>query len=369
MSDSKSKSSVEVYKFGGSSVRDAEAFKRSANLVTQNPQCRIVVVSATYNSTNRLEQVYRFLAESHLSKAKESLSALEDHHRTIEQDLSLPPSALWNQFQKQLTEFSAAQGKEKILDEIYSWGERASSEIFAKLLNQKTQAVLFDAREVILTSDDHQHGSPLRTEIKEAATRSLKPLLSNSVVVTQGFIGKTKQGATTTLGREGSDFSATLFAEAIEASSVTIWTDVAGVASFDPKLMPDFCWLDHLSFMEARILATGGAKVLFPRTLDPVEALKIPVWVRSSYESQARGTLISDVPTEKFAMALKESGDKAELSLVGSSNQVEKVLSEFGELFFASQRKSWGAMIELPKSLSLETTQKIHAALLKTVSK
>ena len=369
MSDSSPQSLVEVYKFGGSSVRDAEAFKRSANLVALNPQCRLVVVSATYNSTNRLEQIYKFQAEGDLTKAKESLQALEDHHRAIEQDLGLTPSALWSQFQKQLTDFKTAKGKEKVLDEIYSWGERASSEIFAKLLNQKAQAVLFDAREVILTSDDHQHASPLRSDIKEAATRLLKPLLSSSVVVTQGFIGKTKQGATTTLGREGSDFSATLFAEAIEASSVTIWTDVAGVASFDPKLMPEFCWLDHLSFSEARILATGGAKVLFPRTLDPVEALKIPVWVRSSYESQARGTLISDVPTEKFAMALKESGDKAELSLVGSSKQVDKILSEFGELFFASQKKPWGAIIELPKSLSLETTQKIHAALLKTVSK
>jgi aspartate kinase len=184
-----------------------------------------------------------------------------------------------------------------IMDQLYSVGERMSSLIFADLLKlrmPKNEIVFFDARKVIKTNSDFSKAEPQIDLINEKTQLELIPLLNkpNTIVVTQGFIGQDLMGNTTTLGREGSDYSAALIGEAIDAHLIQIWTDVDGVASSDPRVISNVNYIEKLTYDEATAMATLGAKVLFPRTLLPAKRKGIPVFVGSSLNPLKRGTII-----------------------------------------------------------------------------
>lgn len=297
---------MKVAKFGGSSVKDAKAMGLCVDLICTQDDLGVVVVSATQNTTNELELIAGTAKEGLTEKALLLVDHLRERHCTICSEIN-SNSAFLKEGELFLEEIlkeartlvseisSKKEYTKKDMDALYCLGERMSSYLFSKLLQLKTKkkVILKDAREFIKTDSTFGAGVAQVDQIAIAAKRSLiSDLSENSIIVTQGFIGSDEAGQTTTLGREGSDYSATLIGEAIGASEVQIWTDVEGVATFDPRLIENTRFIPELSYEEASTLALLGAKVLYPKTLFPAKRKGIPVFVGSSKNPNALGTRI-----------------------------------------------------------------------------
>lgn len=284
-----------VAKFGGTSVADHQAMQCCSHIVSQNKQVRVVVVSASAGVTNHLVA----LLETTLSAAQrqthinaivaiqQSIVAQLTLNKTLEKGFNHTLLAFQN-YAKQCPKNAAEK------DELLSFGERLSSYLFTQvLLDSGVNAVRFDVRGVLKTDDQYAKAQPDIALTKQAASLQLCPLLQDCVVVTQGFIGSDAQGNTTTLGRGGSDYSAALLAEAINAKAVQIWTDVVGIYSTDPRLCEKASPIAKLSFDEAAEMATFGAKVLHPATILPASRAGIDVFVGSSKAPEQGGTWIA----------------------------------------------------------------------------
>ena len=339
-----------VAKFGGSSVKDAEAMLRCSNVVENNPDIKVVVISATQNTTNQLEFVARAAQRGDEATLHSLINELTQKHLNIANEIfSSPPVFTELNFLFDEIKFiGEAILKDrnytpKIMDQLYSLGERMSSLLVSDLLRLRmpaTEVNLLDARNVIKTSSDYQKAEPQIDLIAELAKELVIPhLKSDSIIVTQGFIGKDLLNNTTTLGREGSDYSAALFGEAIGASLVQIWTDVPGIASSDPRLVKDAKFIPTLSYDEATALASLGAKVLFPTTLLPTKRKNIPVFVGSSIDPSAGGTMVTKEQDEKFklkAVSILQKKEYSIVSFVGSHLNLAPLLVDdlkkhFGE--------------------------------------
>ncbi|MGB1321716.1 MAG: lysine-sensitive aspartokinase 3, partial [Vibrio gallaecicus] len=190
-------------------------------------------------------------------------------------------------------EAASFQSSAKLTDHLVACGELMSTHLLAQILRERgTQAVRFDIREVLRTTNAFGKAEPLLDEISSLATEKLIPLCHSQVVVTQGFIGADSDGNTTTLGRGGSDYSAALIAESVQASGLEIWTDVPGIYTTDPRIAPKASPIPEISFSEASEMANFGAKILHPSTLVPALRHQIPVFVGSSKEPEKGGTWI-----------------------------------------------------------------------------
>ncbi|MEJ6473968.1 lysine-sensitive aspartokinase 3 [Pseudoalteromonas piscicida] len=291
-----------VAKFGGTSVADFEAMSRCAHIVRDNPNVRVVVVSACAGVTNHLVTLTQQKEDEAGRKAV--VTAVENIQQAIIDQVSLDAD-LAEGYKQTFAEFESLASLPALsrqqCDEMLSFGERFSSYLFTQILrNNRVQASRFDVRKVLKTDNQFGKANPNITATREAAQANLVSLLDDSVQVTQGFIGSDQYGQTTTLGRGGSDYSAALLAEAIDASSVHIWTDVVGIFSTDPRLCVNAKPIPRLSFDEAAEMATFGAKVLHPATILPASRKGISVFVGSSRDPQAGGTWIEK---EKTAQA------------------------------------------------------------------
>jgi len=307
-----------VAKFGGSSVKDAESMSRCAEVVKSFPDIRIVIISATYNTTNMLERLACAALNDGESSAVKILEEIKNRHQKMANELNLSKEAQIDLDEVFSEALNLVQGVSKlrecsprIMDQIYSLGERISSLLFADCLAQNfgnhKRVQFVDIRKILKTNSDWGRAAPLMDLTKEAAEEHLIPLLvdERTIVVTQGFVGSTLKGETTTLGREGSDFSAALMAEVIKAEVLQIWTDVSGVATTDPRLVPEAKIIPELSYDEASTMAHLGAKILFPKTLLPAMRENIPVFVGSSLEHKKGGTWIrSSVSNLPYLRAL-----------------------------------------------------------------
>lgn len=302
---------------------DAACMLRSAQ-VSLEKNSYLVCVSATSGTTNQLIDLGKKSQSAAWSECEQVLNKIFDRHRQIAKELSFtdPENQLTQLFEEVQ---SIAKGifllrdcSDRALDALVSTGERMSSVLFAQAMRQQMQSKgdqrqvhWLDARDVICTDDQFGKARPQIEKIAQLAQihilKKSKPSLA--VVVTQGFIGRSDEGQTTTLGRGGSDYSAALFAEALNADVLEIWTDVAGIATTDPRLCADAKMLEEISFKEASELATFGAKVLHPATLAPAMRKNIPVFVGSSFDPHSRGTWIrrevSSAPLVR-AMALRK---------------------------------------------------------------
>jgi len=312
-----------VSKFGGTSMGDAQCMIRSAEVVLKQKSI-LVVVSATSGTTNDLIELARISERSSWDNALLIITKIKVKHLKLARDLEMSPQKLENLHQLFEELESMSRGihllKEcslKALDSILSIGERLSSHLFTEALNivfqranSEYKAQWFDARDVLLTDNQFSKARPLTSEIKKLCDEHLSGIkFAKSVYVTQGFIGKTKESMTTTLGRGGSDYSAAILAEAIGADILEIWTDVAGIATTDPRLVSSACTIAEISFKEASELATFGAKVLHPATLLPAIRSNIPVFVGSSFHPELGGTWVKkDVEQSPLvrAMALRK---------------------------------------------------------------
>jgi aspartate kinase len=297
-----------VSKFGGTSMGDAECMKRSAQ-VAFNQNAKIVVVSATSGTTNDLIELSKTAEKSSWENAQLILTKIKVKHLKLARELDLTPEkiVLLDNLFEELE--SMCRGIHllkdcslKALDSIQSIGERLSSILFNEAMNiilKKNSAnyisELFDCRKIVKTDEQFSKARPITKEIMLQCEKELSYLKhTDKMIVTQGFIGSTLSGMTTTLGRGGSDYSAAIFAEGVGADILEIWTDVAGIATTDPRIYQKAKPIGEISFKEASELATFGAKVLHPATLLPAIRSQIPVFVGSSFQPELGGTWVKE---------------------------------------------------------------------------
>ena len=293
-------SNLSVAKFGGTSVANYAAMEASAKIVIADPNTRVVVLSASAGVTNLLvalangceaPQRAKLLAE--VRQIQENiLNELKDPARVREEVEALLKNI------ESLSEAASLATSLALTDELISHGEMISTKIFVQLLRElNTQATWVDVRTIVATNSNFGKAAPDDEQTQKNSDNILKPLIDRGeLVITQGFIGRDPHGKTTTLGRGGSDYSAALLAEVLNAKDVLIWTDVAGIYTTDPRIVPAAQRIDTMSFAEAAEMATFGAKVLHPATLLPAVRSNIPVYVDSSKAPQDGGTWVTRDP-------------------------------------------------------------------------
>lgn len=294
-----------VMKFGGTSVADAAALERVASIVAAHRDDRpTVVVSAMSGVTDALLASASIASEQGVNEAIRSLKEMfRRHHHAAQQLLPRHNADHFSAYLDnaaarmcQLLQTAAADPltRRATQDAIVSFGELLSSRLLAELLNQReVNAQQVDPRHCIVTDDEYTCAAPLMNETFAKTQQSLLPLLDQSIVpVVGGFVGATREGATTTLGRGGSDYTAAILGAAFRSEEIQIWTDVTGVLTADPRVVPDAQTVERLSYSEAAELAYFGAKVLHPKTIQPAIEDRIPVRICNSREPHERGTLV-----------------------------------------------------------------------------
>jgi aspartate kinase len=287
---------LNVAKFGGTSVANFSAMENCAKIIKNNPNTKVVVVSASAGVTNLLVDIAHTAMSKELIKQK--LAEIGNIQQAILQALDNADEIgqKLQQLQRSLSDLALHEEmlhRVDLKDALLSHGERMSSLLFSAVLNQfDVKAENFDVRNVLKTDSEFGQAVPNLEKIVKAAKQLMLPSLLDSVLVTQGFVGADEQGNTTTLGRGGSDFTAALLAEALNADTCEIWTDVIGVYTTDPRITNAARPLPELSFEEAAEMAIFGAKVLHPATMEPALRQDIKVFVGSSREPEKGGTWI-----------------------------------------------------------------------------
>ncbi|WP_069661139.1 aspartate kinase [Arcticibacter eurypsychrophilus] len=293
---------TEVYKFGGASVKDAEGIRNLVNIVSSIPKDKLlIVVSAMGKTTNSLEAVLNAYYDKG-TNTQELLNAVKSYHNTLIKELFDDEAHpvyddIANTFVEidWILEEEPYDSYEYLYDQIVSVGELVSSKIISHYLNQcgiTNQWV--DARSYILTDNTYTRGKVDWDKTSKKISEQLVQVLDSKYIVTQGFIAGTSENFTTTLGREGSDYSAAIFASCLKAESVTIWKDVPGVLNADPKLFSNTKKYDVLSYREAIEMTYYGATVIHPKTIKPLQNNNIPLFVKPFHSPEESGTCIMD---------------------------------------------------------------------------
>ena len=329
------KEKLQVMKFGGTSVGNAECIQRAAEIIAGSASDSevVAVVSAMSGVTNRLieaahqsetgdatagDELAILLSKQHaeaintlVSDSSKRARITSDTERIIEEMANLCRGTA---LLRELTP--------RALDSIASAGERLSARLLAaSLVELGVPGLAIEATEVIVTDGSYGQAEPLMDATRQRVSQRLLPLLGEGAVpVVTGFTGATPSGILTTLGRGGSDYSATILGAALHATEVIIWTDVDGVLTADPRLVPEARTLREISYNEAAELAYFGAKVLHPKTLRPVAEAGIPVWIRNSFAPQQCGTKITATghPTARGVKAITAISDVSLITIGGS---------------------------------------------------
>ncbi|MBC7383725.1 MAG: aspartate kinase [Bacteroidia bacterium] len=300
---------MKVFKFGGASVKNSEAVKNLGEVLEQYKDDQIlVIVSAMGKMTNALELLAKAYYDGNEEKT-ELYNNVKNFHDEIINDLLKGSKAhayddIENLFIELECELETKPDKsfDKVYDQIVSYGEIFSSRIVSAYLNENgIRNRWLDAQNFISTDNTYREGKPDWQITTNLICNKLKPIVKKQMVITQGFIGRNKDNFTVTLGREGSDYSAAIFAFGLDAESVTIWKDVDGVMNADPKKFPDAIKIDALSYPKAIEMAYYGATVIHPKTIQPLQSKNIPLYVKSFINPMAEGTVVGvdkdkDVP-------------------------------------------------------------------------
>lgn len=348
---------LNVAKFGGTSVANFAAMQNCANIIQNNPNTKVVVVSASAGVTNLLVDI----AHTAMSKEqiKQKLTEIENIQQAILHALETVDEVA-PKLQQLLDSLSDLALHEEIIhradlkDALLSHGERMSSLLFTAVLNQlQVKAENFDVRNVLKTDSEFGQAVPDLEQIATAAKQLMLPTLVDTVLVTQGFVGSDQQGNTTTLGRGGSDFTAALLAEGLGAQTCEIWTDVIGVYTTDPRITAAARPLPELSFEEAAEMATFGAKVLHPATMEPALRQDIKVFVGSSREPEKGGTwIVRDCAVEPSYRAITRRKEQVMVTV-----KTPKMMYAQGFL-----QKVFTIIAEHKLSVDLITTSEISVA-------
>ncbi|SFT69442.1 aspartate kinase [Algoriphagus locisalis] len=288
-----------VYKFGGASVKDAPAVKNLAEIIRNRLRNNfVIVVSAMGKSTNQLEAILSLkLANQDFSQ---NSTILKGFHLAICSELFPEGHVIFPkvenyfiQLQHELNQPISKENYDEYYDRIIGFGELLSSRIVMEYLCLQNLLVLWqDARELICTDSDFRFARVDWGKTRKKCQAQLKPKLEQFPVLTQGFIGSDSKGRPTTLGREGSDFTAAILAASLDAGSVTIWKDVPGVLNADPKIFNDTTLFAELDYQQAAQMTFYGASVIHPKTIKPLANAGIPLFVKSFLHPDEAGTKI-----------------------------------------------------------------------------
>ena len=293
---------MQVYKFGGASVKDAEGIKNLAHILTLNPnQQLLIVISAMGKTTNALEH----LAHSYFHQKDdvyEIFGGVKKYHFDILHQLFNDPKhpafdEITNTFVEidWIIEDEPVDKFDFIYDQIVSIGELVSTRIVSQYLNSiGIKNLWVDARSYIQTDNTYREGKIDWDKTEALIQKNLTPILNQQIAITQGFIGNTSENFTTTLGREGSDYTAAIFASCLNAEAVTVWKDVDGILNADPKLFTDCVKFDELSYSEAIEMTYYGATVIHPKTIKPLQNKHIPLYVKPFLTPNESGTVIKE---------------------------------------------------------------------------
>jgi len=299
---------IQVFKFGGASIATTEAMRNVEQIISQHAtKPLVVVVSAMGKTTNALEEIANGYFNNK-NKANELTKSIKEAHFLACDELLQNPQVAKDQINNffveidWLLEDDVESNFSYVYDQIVSIGELSSTTILAEYLKEKGQdAVWLDAREIIKTDGYYQQANIQWDKTKSAVKKELTSLLSNhKVVITQGFIGSTDDNNTTTLGREGSDFTGAIIANCMQADSLSIWKDVPGVLNADPRWLTDTVKLKEMNYREAVEQTYYGAKVIHPKTIKPLQNEGIPLHVRSFIKPTEEGTTVAKDAKNEF---------------------------------------------------------------------
>ena len=313
-----------VIKFGGTSVQDATAMSRAIGIVAERSPLRpVVVVSALAGVTNALVEATDLAVRGEIDEAQKRIDLVRERHEGIGYELIGQKADFYASFLAHLRKHTGqltdilrgvalvGDASARTRDKVVAIGEKLSSVLFSYTMRTKTLVgIHVDSENVIVTDEKFGDASPIMEATREAARTTLLPELErNHIPVMGGFFGRSQHGATTTLGRGGSDYSAAIVGASIDAEEIQIWTDVDGMMTTDPRLIPGARVIDLISYAEAAELASFGAKVLHPKTIAPAVQREIPIRVLNTHNPSARGTLITKEGNEgrgPRAIALKK---------------------------------------------------------------
>lgn len=334
---------MKVFKFGGASLSSVERIQNVADILSlYTKEHVIVIMSAMGKTTNALEKVvevfysgnkeealrlFQLIKQSHLTTAKYLL--VTSYNATLEDLNAFFTEVEW------LLHDKAIQSFDYYYDQVVCCGELLSSRIVSAYLNEKgITNRWFDVRDIIRTDNNFREANIDWPATKENLIRS--NIQNNiGIYITQGFIGSTDQNESTTLGREGSDYTAAVFANILDADDLTIWKDVEGVMSADPKLFPSASLINQLSFSEVIEMAFYGAQVIHPKTIKPLQNKKIPLHVKSFLDPSLPGTVISDKSSKNLppVIVIKANQVLIHLQSKDFSFVGERLMSTLYQLF------------------------------------
>jgi aspartate kinase len=338
---------MQVYKFGGASVKDAQAVKNVISILKENPfKEKVVVISAMGKTTNDLEKV---INEYYANNAewKNSIETVYTKHLAIISELfENQPNTCDVAVRKiidKTIDFLAQNHSRNynfIYDQVVSIGEYISTTIVSEFANhQSVTNTLVDAKHCIFTDNAYTEGKIDWKKTEKAISTFVPPLFETGFVITQGFVGCTQEDFTTTLGREGSDYTAAIFSYCLNAERMTVWKDVEGIMNADPKEFPEATFISELTFTEAIEMTYYGASVIHPKTIKPIQNRNIPLEVRSFVNYNKRGSIISANANTSFLPPIiihkrnqvLLSFSAKDFSFIGEDH-LSKVFSTFADL-------------------------------------
>lgn len=331
---------MKVFKFGGASVKDANGVKNLVSVLQQvGYNNTLIVVSAMGKMTNALEAIIGCYFEDK-PKINETLLTVEDFHYNIALELFQSKNhyvfaqitSLFDEL-KNFLQSNKSPDYNFVYDQVIGYGELISTTIISQYLNQEgLNNQWIDVRQLIKTDDYYRRATVNWDNTQQIVTQSID---TNTLNITQGFIASDKNNFTTTLGREGSDYTAAILAYCLNADSVTIWKDVPGVLNADPRYFKDTQLLHSISYTEAIELAFYGASVIHPKTLQPLQRKEIPLYVKSFLEPLSQGTVVNKtegIVPKTPCFIVKQNQVLLSLSTLDFSYVVEDNISEIFNL-------------------------------------
>ena len=329
---------MKVYKFGGASVRTADGVRNLAHIV-EGEQDLFIIVSAMGKTTNALERVFTHMQNGRKEEANEEIKQIQAYHAEIIDNLWGEPTninevtLLFGQLRNIVNDIVYRSSDAELwYDTIVAFGELISTTIISKYLNHiGTRNRWIDMRTTLLTNQRHKDAN---VDIKSSKHR-LRAAIENTgvgVFVGQGFIGGAPDGTTTTLGREGSDYSAAVVANILSAESMSVWKDVEGVLNADPKIFKDAVKIDALNYLDTIELAYSGAQIIHPKTIKPLQNKNIPLYVRPFGDKTKPGTVING-EAERVSIPIMIYKPNQVLLIIRSKDFSFVMEEQFGEIF------------------------------------
>ena len=336
---------MKVFKFGGASINSTERIKNTCSIIESfKGEKLLIIISAMGKTTNALEKVVDAFFDGRKEDALKLFEQVKDSHlKTLKYLITLN----WQQAENQLKDFftevewllhdKPVRGYDYYYDQIVCCGELLSTSLVSIYLNEiGIKNKWIDVRDIVRTDDNFRDAYIDWKFTNQKVKADIEPLFKEfDIVITQGFIGATDENESTTLGREGSDFSAAIFANILDAENQTIWKDVEAVMNADPKEFPDAENIDALSYREVVEMAYYGAQVIHPKTIKPLQNKNIPLHVRCFLKPELAGTIISSKPVHGLPpiIVLKKNQVLMELSSKDFSFVEEKPLGMLHEMF------------------------------------